>query len=68
MALNRSGPKYSGSERPPGGVSGCSSKPRQSRTTSWVACSLTRLLASAMKQKGQTKSEKRVTVVDMGRI
>jgi hypothetical protein len=42
---------------PPGGVSGCSSNPRQSTVTSNSSCSLTRLLRSATKQNGQTKSE-----------
>ncbi len=43
---------------PPGGVSGCSSYPNQSTCTSSSRCSLTRLLRSATKQKGQTKSVK----------
>jgi len=34
---------------------------------SWFACSLTRLLSSAMKQKGQTKSDQSVSVVAMVR-
>lgn len=42
---------------PPGGVSGCSSKPRQSISITNSFCSLTRLLCSAMKQYGHTKSE-----------
>jgi hypothetical protein len=58
----------SASFRPPGGVSGCSSNPRQSRSMSYSVCSLTRLLVSATKQKGQTKSDQRVTVMGMGRI
>jgi hypothetical protein len=57
MALARSSPNRSASDSPPSGVSGCSSKPRQSISTSYSSCSLTRLLASATKQKGQTKSE-----------
>jgi hypothetical protein len=57
MAAYRSAPYFSASRRPPRGVSGCSSKPRQSSVTSYSSCSLTRLLASATKQKGQTKSE-----------
>jgi len=61
MALARAAPNRSASSRPPGGVSGWSSKPRQSSSISWVRCSLTRLLASATKQKGQTKSDQSVT-------
>jgi hypothetical protein len=65
MAAYRSAPNLSASARPPMGVSGWSSKPRQSRVTSYSRCSLTRLLASATKQNGQTKSDQRVTVSAM---
>jgi hypothetical protein len=57
MLRARASPKYSASGRPPGGVSGWSSKPRQSSSTSYSFSSLTRLLVSATKQNGQTKSE-----------
>jgi methylglyoxal synthase len=46
---------------------GCSSKPRQSRSTSKSASSLTRLPCSATKQKGQTKSDQIRTGIAMQR-
>jgi methylglyoxal synthase len=55
----------SSSGMPPTGMSGCSSKPRQSRTTSNSSCSLTRLPCSATKQKGQTKSDQIRTGIAM---
>jgi len=57
MAGTRAAPNLSTSGCPPRGVSGCSSNPRQSISTSYSSCSLTRLLRSATKQNGQTKSE-----------
>jgi uncharacterized protein DUF6496 len=48
---------------PPGGVSGCNSKPRQSRSKSNSSSSLTRLLRSAIKQNGHTKSEYRRSLI-----
>ena len=50
--------KRSATATPPGGVSGWSSYPTQISSTSCSLCSLTRLLRSATKQKGQTKSVK----------
>jgi len=65
MSSIRAAGKRLASDTPPSGISGWSSKPLQSISTSYSSSSLTRQVRSATKQNGQMKSEYSVTTMLM---